>query len=141
MPLRFREDLPVHDLFRHHLREPFHLGLPANHLGLVLSDVRLRFGQLGDGRLNVALGHGDQLLRLLDQPLVQLDLRHLPLVLFVQFGNENVRQQLALLDLLADVHVKVPDEARDLRKNRGLLIGVDESGLIDRVVDGAPLPA
>ncbi len=134
--LRLGQHLFVDDLFLHHLGQTFYLGVPADDFGLILSHVGFRFGQLGDRRLDVALGHHHQLLGLLDETLVQVDLRHLSLMVFVQLGNEYLRQQIALFHLLADVHVEMLDEPGDLGENRGLLEGIDESGLIDGVVDG-----
>ena len=139
LSLRLGEHLFVDDLFLHHLRQTFYLGLPANDFRLILSHVRFCFGQLGDCHLDIALGHHHQLLGLLDQPFVQLDLRHLSLMVFVQFGDENLRQQIALFHLLADVHVEVLDEPGHLRENRGLLEGVHKARLVDRVVDGPQL--
>ena len=57
-------------------------------------------------------------------------------MLFVQFGNEYLGQQIALLHFLADVHVEVLDEAGYFREDRGLLEGIHKARLIDRVVDG-----
>ena len=108
MLLGFVQHLPVHDPLLDHLRQTPHFRLPANNVRLVSFHVGFRLRQLGNRRLEFALGHHDQLLRLLDHLPVQLDLGHLLLMVFAQFGDKNLHQQVAFFHLLADVYVDIP---------------------------------
>ena len=98
--LRLGEHLFVDNLFLHHLGHAFYLRLPADDFRLKLSNVCFRFGQLSDRHLDITLGHHHQLPGLLNQTLVQFDLCHLSLMVFVQLGNEYLSQQIALLSPL-----------------------------------------
>ena len=117
LPLRLGEHCLVDNVLLHHLRQTSYFGLPANDFRLILSHVRSCLGQLSNRRLDIALGHHDQLLGLLDQtscPIATCAV--LLLMIFVQFGDKNLSQQLAFFHLVADVHVEVLDEPGYLRK-------------------------
>ena len=124
--------LLVDDFVGHHLSHAFEFRLPADDLRLVSSHVRLGFLLVGIRHVDLGLGQIHQLLGLLDHVVVEFDLGKLLLMFLLQFGNDDLAEHLALLHLVADVHVELLDEAGDLGENRCLLIGLDEAGLSHR---------
>ena len=104
------------------VREPLDLRVPAIDLGLVLGQDRLGLDEPRLGRLDVGGGHLHHLAGQLDPFLVELDGRLLRPEILDQLGHEERGEHVALLHLVADVHVPLLDVAGQLRIDRRPLV-------------------
>ena len=80
-----------------------------------LARIALASSRLRLGRLDVGLGHLHHLAGQLDPFLVELDGRLLRPEILDQLGHEEGGEHVALLHLVADVHVPLLDIAGQLR--------------------------
>lgn len=99
-----------------------------NDLRLVFSHVRLRLRLLGGRQIDLGLSHVHELPGLLEHLLIEPDLGLLLLMFLFQFGDHDPAELLALLHLVADIHVELLDEAGDLGEHGGLLVASMDPG-------------
>jgi hypothetical protein len=120
--------LLVQDVLRDQLGKAFALAPPVivRRLGPVRSRFRLLDDRLGRG--HTGLCHGEDLLRLANLFLFELQLRH-------HLGHPQLREDVVLVDRVADVDVPFEDVPRDLRHDRRPLERLDEAGLTDLATD------